>query len=86
MSAVNIEPGAGNASTSIVMHPKNSKTSTIVNKINANIRAGYTATADLTQVDGNSLLSRTENDARYMAITTKLNEIPAPTLAVSMNG
>ena len=37
-------------------------------------------------MDGNSLLSRTENDARYMSITTKLNEIPAPTLAVSLNG
>ena len=48
MSAVNVETGAGNASTSLVMHPKNSRTSTIVNKINANIRAGYTGTADLT--------------------------------------
>lgn len=46
---------------------------------------GYTSTADLTQADGNSILSRSENDGRFMAITTKLNEIPAPTLAVSMN-
>jgi len=48
MSAINVETGVGNASTSLVMHPKNSKTSSIVNKINANIRAGYTSTADLT--------------------------------------
>jgi hypothetical protein len=65
ISAINVESAAGNANTSIVIHPKNSMTDHIVNKVNVNNRVGYTATADLTQQDSNSVLSRSECDTRY---------------------
>jgi hypothetical protein len=60
-------------------------TSSIVNKINGNLRLGYTATADLTQADANSILSRSENDTRYLLGTTTISTLPAPTTALSMN-
>ena len=47
VSALNVETGVGNASTNLMMHPKNSKTTSIVNKVNSNARVGYAVGADL---------------------------------------
>ena len=48
------------------MHPKNSRTTSIINKINSNLRLGYeSSVAGVESADGNSILCRTENDSRY---------------------
>jgi hypothetical protein len=45
---LNLETTGVVSSASISLHPKNSKTTTLTNKIKPNLRMGYETTADLT--------------------------------------
>lgn len=73
------------SNTNLMMHPQNTATTGIVNKINANTRLGYASNVGAMASDDFSMLSKLENDQRYYLNTTRLDQIVAPNTAVSLN-
>jgi hypothetical protein len=64
--------------TSLVLYPNDSRTVALPNKFISNARLGYTDAASFPTGNGNSILARNENDARYYLNTTPLNLITEP--------
>lgn len=77
VSAMNLIAGGSN--TNLIMHPQNTATTAITNKINANARVGYASTVGTLASDDFSILSKGENDLRYYLNTTRLDQVVAPT-------